>query len=195
MTQLHQLDFYLALDPRARSILRPRAIQGLRKRIPLEKGFKGPKSRRNKTRILLRNSCQRNRRPNLICSDGYEKLRNGAMEFLGSDKPMKVGEVSTTYFKNPITAAKSRLSMRVIVLILARLRLVRANWRKTMIIISTEIEPQPEGRLPVSAKDGILGKTQQFHDPPGRKQHQNDLWRNKRLKKGWRAYLIASPSI
>ncbi len=44
--------------------------------------------------------------------DGLEEWSNG---FLGTDKPMKLGEVSTAYFRNPLTKGKMGFTHEVIV--------------------------------------------------------------------------------
>jgi hypothetical protein len=46
----------------------------------------------------------------------YDKLPEWSNGFLGTDKDMKLGEVSTAYFKNPITGGKMPFTHEVVVL-------------------------------------------------------------------------------
>ena len=88
--------------------------------------------------------------------DGLQEWSNG---FLGTDKPMKVGEISTAYFRNPLTGGKIDFTHEVTIFEPNR----SFGWSGDVMLGRHDnhiytIEPLPHNRSLFRQEDGLFGK-------------------------------------
>ncbi len=89
----------------------------------------------------------------------FDQLPQWSNSFLGTDKPMKLGEVSTAYFKNPLGGKPLSFTHEVVVFEAGR----RFGWSGDMgnglhDHHVYEIEDAPEGGVIFRQRDGLYGK-------------------------------------
>ena len=93
----------------------------------------------------------------------FEKLPAWSPSFQGINKPMALGEVSTAYFKNPITGGMMEFTHEVIVYEEGR----AFGWAGDAMLGRQDhhisrIEVLPDGRAKFKPEDGLKGKKGNF---------------------------------
>ena len=93
----------------------------------------------------------------------FEKLPEWSSSFQGVNKPMALGEVSTAYFKNPITGGMMEFTHEVIVYEEGR----AFGWSGDAMLGRQDhhifrIEELPDGRAKFKQEDGLNGKKSNF---------------------------------